>query len=188
MVTFCIGSARAKREYFAGASGVVILDNVEVLFCVSENGKNYFAYGDVPFGSFTVEEYLTYRRALCTEPFSADSLKPFGIPASKRICRLSPAEMRCVAFLEKTMGHTDKAVVVNLDGAKYTRRNNAFLRRLLKAVGEAYVCVTDARFVANADKGFRTLMFGKKTEGQTPKFYAAKKLARKIGAKRVAVM
>lgn len=188
MVTFCIGSARAKRDYFANASGVVILDNVEVLFCASENGKNYFAYGDVPFGSFTVEEYLTYRRALCTEPFSEQSLKPFGIAASKRVKRLSPAEMRCVAFLEKTMGHTDKAVVVNLDGTKYTRKNNAFLRRLLKVVDEAYVCVTDARFVANADKGYKTMMFGKKTEGVKPTFYAAKKLARRIKAKRVSIM
>ena len=135
MVTYCIGSARSKREYFANMDGVVILDNVEVLFCASENGKNYFAYGDVPFGSFTVEEYLTYRRALCTEPFSVNSLAPFDIPGSKRVSRLLPAEMRCVMFLEKTMGHTDKAVVINLDGTKYTKKNNASLKRLLKAVG-----------------------------------------------------
>lgn len=187
MVTYCIGSARAKREHFA-ATDAVILDNVEVLFCASENGKNYFAFGSVPFGSFTVEEYLTYRRALCTEPFSADCLKPFAIPASKRVGRLTPVEMRCVAFLEKTMGHTDRAVVINLDGTKYSKKNNAALKRLLKVIGEAYVCVSDARFVVNADNVYKTLVFGKACEGEKPKFYAAKKLAKRIGAKRVSVM
>ncbi|MCH5158826.1 MAG: hypothetical protein J1F33_06490 [Clostridiales bacterium] len=187
MVTYCIGSARAKREYFADV-GAVVLDNVEVLFCASENGKNYFAYGDVPFGSFTVEEYLTYRRALCSEPFSEKSLLPFKIQATKRIKKLVPAELRCVMFLEKTNGHTDKPVVINLDGVKYTRKNNAALKRLISAAGDAYVCVSDARFVVNADKGYKTLVFGKTNGGVRPKFYAAKRLAKRIGARRASVM
>ncbi|MCH5351442.1 MAG: hypothetical protein J1F39_05705 [Clostridiales bacterium] len=187
MVTYCIGSARIKREYFAD-SGAIVLDNVEVLFCASENGRNYFAYGDVPFGSFTVEEYLTYRRALTTEPFSEKALLPFKIPATKRINKLCPAELRCVMFLEKTTGHTDKTLVVNLDGVKYTRRNNAALKRLIKSVNEVFVCVSDARFVANADRGYKTLLFGKPAEGIKPRFYAAKRLAKRIGARRASIM
>ncbi len=58
MTTYCTGSARQKRDYFKETDGTVVLDNVEVLFCVSENGRNYFAYGDVPFADFSVAEYL----------------------------------------------------------------------------------------------------------------------------------
>lgn len=62
MITFCLGSARQKRAYFSDI-GAIVLDNVEVLFCSSEDGYNYFAIGKPPFADFTVAEYLRYMRA-----------------------------------------------------------------------------------------------------------------------------
>lgn len=188
MVTYCTGSARQKREYFKEIEGAIVLDNVEVLFCTSENGKNYFAYGDVPFSSFEVYEYVKYGRALESGAVSPSVIKAFGLSPSKRLKRLAPAEMRIVTFLEKTGGETDKAIVVNLDGTKYSRRNARALKRLLAACAEAYVCVTDARFIKHAGSGVKTLGFGKLATGKRPAFYAAKALAKRIGAKRVSVM
>ena len=188
MVTYCLGSARQKREYFKDASGVVVLDNVEVLFCASENGRNYFAFGDVPFGGFTVGEYVRYKCAcVCAVP-SAAWIKELGLNPDKRLKRLSPAEMRAADFLAMTGGSTDSAVVVNLDGARYSRKNAAALKKLLKAVNSAYVCVTDERFLRLADKSSKTLRFGKSVKSMRPAFYAARQLAKKLGAKRVSVM
>lgn len=187
MVTYCLGSARQKREYFREVAGAIILDNVEVLFCASENGRNYFAFGEVPFGGFTVAEYIKYKCATVCEPPSIARIKALGLKADKRLKKLSAAEMRAVDFLAATGGQTDSAVVINLDGAKYTRRNAAALARLLNVVGEAYVCVTDTRF-ARAGVSCKTLRFGRVERGARPSFYAAKRLAKKIGAKKVAVM
>ena len=188
MVTYCIGSARQKREYFGKMDGAVILDNVEVLFCASENGRNYFAYGDVPFAAFTVREYLKYRRSLCKTEAPTDMLEKLCLRANKRIGKLAPAEMRWVTFLEKTCGGTDKPVVINLDGAKYSRRNAAALMRLISLCKDAYVCVTDRKFVRRCGATAQTLAFGKPAKYTRPDFYAAKRLAAKINAKRVSVM
>ncbi len=190
MVTYCIGSARQKRTYFEEASGVVTLDNVEVLFCASENGRNYFAFGDVPFKTFTVDDYLKYRRALCVgnvSPNIDEFLKKQKISGNKKLGRISPVQMRVVTYLEKTAGVTQKTVVINLDGTKYTRKLNAQLKSFLSAIGDAYVCVTDRRFVEKADKGYKTLEFGKHKDGGKATFVAAKILARKVGAKRIAI-
>lgn len=188
MVTYCTGSARQKRAYFSEASGVVVLDNVEVLFCASENGRNYFAYGDVPFSAFTVDEYLKYRRALCGAGAPCELLRKLGISASKRLGRLTAVQMRCVSFLEKTAGRPACAVMINLDGTRYSRRNDACLKRLLSVLPEAYVCVTDERFVRHASADAKILAFGKKVKGARPAFYSARVLAKRIGAKRIAVM
>lgn len=186
MVTYCVGSARQKRAYFASASGVVVLDNVEVLFCASADGKNYFALGEVPFGSFGVLEYLKYRRALCDKKVNASQIRALGLSPRKRLKRLCAAEMRLVMFLEKTAGETDKAIVVNLDGCKYTRRNAAALKRLTALADEVYVCVTDERFIPS---GARIMRFGKRVKrARRPMFYAARRLSRILGAKRVEVV
>lgn len=187
MVTYCLGSARQKREYFMDASGVVVLDNVEVLFCASENGRNYFAYGPVPFGNFTVAEYVRYKLGARGAP-SAEQIKTFRLDPDKRLKRLSAAQMRIADFLAQTGGRTDKAVVISLDGAKYTRKNAAALKNLLNAADEAYVCITDKRFMRIAANDCKTLSFGKSVKGARPEFYAAKELAKKLGAKRVSVM
>ena len=188
MVTYCIGSARQKRAYFEEAEGVVVLDNLEVLFCASENGRNYFAYGKVPFAEFTVSDYIAYRRALCGEAVSDKAIRALGLNPRKKLGRLSPVEMRCVSFLEKTAGHTEKTIVVNLDGAKFSRRAEARLKLLVSKAPDAYVCVTDERFIDRASKPFDTLSFGKPAEDTfEPAFYSARLLAKRIGAKRVAV-
>ncbi len=187
MVTYCLGSARQKREYFKEAANAVILDNVEVLFCASEDGRNYFAFGDVPFGGFTVEEYVRYKCATVRTAPSAAMIKSFGLNPDKLVKRLSPAQMRILSFLAQTGGRTEKAVVVNLDGARYTRKNAAALKRLLAETGEAYVCVTDKRFMRIAESDSKTLRFGKQVKAGRPNFYAAKALAKKLGARKVAV-
>ncbi|MCH5162415.1 MAG: hypothetical protein J1G38_02865 [Clostridiales bacterium] len=188
MVTYCLGSARQKREYFNCMDGAIVLDNIEVLFCASENGRNYFAFGDVPFSDFTVAEYLNYRRALEIEKVRMSDITELGLSPNRRLGKLSSVQLRAVMFLEKTVGNTDKAVVVNLDGTRYSRKNAAMLDRLLDFIGTAYVCVTDNRFLTKAHGDFRTLFFGKTVAAKRPEFYAAKLLAKRIGAKRIAIM
>ncbi len=193
MITYCTGSARQKREYFKEASGTVQLDNLEVLFCASENGRNYFALGDVPFKDFTVEEYLNYRRALCSEKCDRTTIAAFGLIPRKKLGALCAAEMRCVQFLEKTAGHTDKAVVINLDGTRYSLKNRIALERLIRRISdggasEIYVCVTDDIFLRRMPASAKKLAFGKPVRKIRPRFYTAKRLAKAIGAKRVAVM
>lgn len=185
MITYCIGSARGKRAYFKG-DDYVVADNIEVLFCVSENGRNYFAIGDVPFAEFTVSQYLNYKRALCKEKPDEKIMRVFGLDPDRRVGSLSNVKMRALQILEKTCGKTDKPVVVNLDGTRYTPRLNRELKRLIGALGCCYVCVTDARFLRYASKAVKTLFFGKYVKRHAPRFYAAKRLAELIGAKRIA--
>ena len=186
MVTYCIGSARQKRAYFKDME-YVVLDNVEVLFSVRENGRNYFAFGDVPFADFTVGEYLNYSRALESK-VSDDVIAAFGLDKNKKLGRLCAVKMRTVLLLEQTAGEPDKPVVINLDGTKCSRRNVRALRFLLQRITSAYVCVTDERFLKKARGEYRTLRFGKSVNAKRPAFYAAKVLAKRIGAKRVAEM
>lgn len=186
MVTYCTGSARQKREYFKDM-GFCVLDNVEVLFSVSEDGRNYFAFGDVPFADFTVGEYLNYSRALKSK-VGDETIRAFGLDKNKRLKALCTVKQRAVMLLEQTAGEVDKPVVINLDGTKYTRRNLRALNALLKYVTTAYVCVTDERFLKRARGEYRTVRFGKYVKSARPAFYAAKVLAKRIGAKRVAVM
>lgn len=188
MVTFCLGSARAKRAYIKEVKDAILLDNIEVLFCVSENGRNYFAYAPVPFYGFTVCDYLRYRRALCGQKLDEDSIKRFGINPKKRIGRLSAGELRTVQFLEKTCGATDKPVIVNLDGIRYGRRCAASLRRLLNILPDAYVFITDARFAKRFRGKSNTMTFGSQSKHSLHRFYAAKALAQQIGATKLSVM
>lgn len=164
------------------------MDNIEVLFCVSENGKNYFAYGDVPFADFTVADYLKYRRALCKDKAGEECITEFGLKAKRRLRRLNPVQMRVVQFLEKTCGNTDKTVVVNLDGTRYGKRKAARLKRLTDKCRDVYVFVTDERFVKRCIYPHKILTFGKPTRGAARKFYAAKQLAERIGATKISVM
>ena len=188
MVTYCVGSARQKRAYFGRDKDAVVLDNVEVVFCVSENGRNCFAYADVPFAAFTVKEYLAYRRALCPKTDYLSALKRLRIPENVRLRRLAPSQMRCVTFVEKTGGGACGKLVINLDGAKCTRKNVKALRRLLFECSDAYVCITDERFIKRVGVKYSLLSFGTSNKKTRPKFYAAKRLAQKINAKRVAIM
>lgn len=189
MVIFCTGSARRKREYFKKRDNVLLLDNIEVLFCASENGRNYFAYGKVPFANFTVIDYLRYRCALCGKTPTENDVKAFGLSPKSRIGRLAFAERRCVTLIEKSEMTNGKDVVVNLDGAKYSKKNGAALNRLLSnCSGDVYVCITDNRFEKKTKRTHKTLAFGcPQSKRKRPEFYAAKKLARMIDATRVAV-
>lgn len=166
----------------------MLLDNIEVLFCASENGRNYFAYAPVPFGSFRVGDYLRYRRALCGEKIQPSDIEKFGINPKKRMRRLCAAERRIVQFLEKTCGKTDKPVIINLDGIRYSRRNMTALKRLLAVVPQAYVFVTDKRYTSRFRGEHLTQTFGSQSPFITHKFYAAKELAERIGADKVSVM
>ena len=189
MVTYCIGSARQKCAYFRD-SDAVVLDNSEVLFCASENGRNYFAIGKPLFASYTVEQYVKYKCAATPtqEPDASEFIK-LGISPRKRVGRLTTAEMRAVDFLAQTGGKTDRAVVVNLDGTKYSRRCQAALARLVRAlpVNDVYVCVSDPRFLKHAESNVKTLEFGKRADGKRPSFYSARILAARLGAKKVCI-
>lgn len=187
MVTFCLGSARQKREYFYKLDNAVVLDNVEVLFCASENGRNYFAYGAPPFSEFSVRDYLAYRRALIGGFTDSDLLGRFKIKDGKRMGALCDAERRCVAFAEKAASASEKTIVVNLDGTQYSRRNMRALVRLLSECENAFVCVTDKKFVKRSGIEHKILFFGKLVTARRPRFYAARMLARRICATRVAV-
>lgn len=188
MVTFCLGSARAKRAYIKTIEDAILLDNIEVVFCVSENGRNYFAYAPVPFSEFSVYDYLNYRRALCGDKVIAADIERLGINPKRKIGRLSAAERRTVQFLEKTCGKADKAVIVNLDGIRCTRRCMTALRRLLAVIPQAYVFVTDKRFVTRFHGDSATKTFGAQSNYTSHRFYAAKLLAQKIGANKISIM
>ena len=188
MTTFCTGSARQKRTYFMNDKDAVFLDNAEVLFCASEDGKNYFAYGDLPFADFTVAEYLEYARALKGEKVTRETVETFGIDPEMRIKKLCQAQYRCVQFLEKTRGIRVQKLVVNLDGAKFSKKNKAALDALISLADEAFVCITDDRFMTKCKSEYKVLSFGKPTAKSRPKFYAAKLLAKRMGAKRIAIM
>lgn len=190
MVTFCLGSARQKREYFKN-KGVLVLDNIEVLFCASENGKNYFAYGAVPFSEFEVADYIKYRRALCGGETDLSVLTRLGISLRKKFGRLCEAERRAVQLAEKAGGKASASVLINLDGARYSRKNMRVLDRLLLECENAYVCVTDIRFSKRTGVAHERLYFGKpniKAHKAHAEFYAAKLLKRRLGATRVSVM
>lgn len=188
MVTFCLGSARQKRAFIKTVKDAILLDNIEVLFCVSENGRNYFAYAPVPFSGFSVYDYLKYRRALCGQKLIVSDIKAFGINPQKKLGRLSAAERRTVQLLEKTCGKADKTVIVNLDGIRYTRRCMAALNRLLSFLPEAYVFVTDKRFITRFKQKNNVMTFGEQSKSRSHRFYAAKALAQKMGANKVSVM
>ncbi len=166
----------------------MLLDNIEVLFCASENGRNYFAYAPVPFGGFRVIDYLRYRRALCDEKLLPADIARLGVNPNKKLRRLCAAERRIVQFLEKTLGKTDKPVIVNLDGIRYTRRNMSALKRLLSVVPRAYIFVTDKRFASRFRGAYTTQMFGSQSPFLSHKFYAAKELAQRVGANKISVM
>lgn len=188
MVTFCLGSARAKRAYIKTIGDAILLDNIEVLFCVSENGRNYFAYAPVPFSEFSVNDYLSYRRALCGEKLVESDIKRFGIDPKRKMGKLSAAQRRTVQFLEKTCGKADKPIIINLDGIRYTRRCMTALRRLLAVIPAAYVFVTDKRFVSRFRGEFATQTFGAQSHYTAHRFYSAKLLAQKIGANKISIM
>ena len=189
MVTFCLGSARQKRAYIKTVKDAVLLDNIEVLFCVSENGRNYFAYAPVPFFGFTVSDYLSYRRALCGKKLNSDDIIRFGLNPNKRMGKLSAGERRTVQFLEKTCGVTDKPVIVNLDGIRYGRRCGQALYRLIKAIStDVYVYITDPRFARKYSGKYETMTFGLQSKRRFHKFYYAKILAEKVGASKISVM
>ena len=188
MVTFCLGSARGKRAYIKTVKDAVLLDNIEVLFCASENGRNYFAYAPVPFGEFKVCDYLRYRRALCGEKVIVSDIKKFGINPNMKMRKLSAAARRTVQFLEKTCGKADRPIIINLDGIRYSRRCLTALRRLVKAIPESYVFVTDKRFVRRFKDKHKTVMFGKQSHFLSHRFYAANELAKRIGATKVSIM
>ena len=188
MVTFCTGSARQKRTYFMSDKDAVFLDNSEVLFCASEDGRNYFAYGDLPFSDFTVADYLNYARALKSEKVTRQVIVNFGISPDTKIKKLSPVQYRCVQFLEKTRGTKQQKLVINLDGAKYNKKSALLLDKLIQYADEVFVCVTDNRYMTKHKQDYKVLSFGKPTKRSRPKFYAARILAKRIGAKRIAIM
>ena len=188
MVTFCLGSARQKRAYVKDISGAILLDNIEVLFCASENGRNYFAYAPIPFGDFKVYDYLRYRRALCGEKLVVTDIKKCGIDPNKKLRSLCAAERRIVQFLEKTCGKTDKPVIVNLDGIRYSRRNMKALNKLLVFIPEAYIFVTDKRFMSRFRCKHGTITFGGQSHFLKHRFYSARVLAKQIGATKISVM
>ena len=188
MVTFCIGSARQKRAYFMDDKNAVFLDNSEVLFCASEDGKNYFAYGDLPFSDFSVADYLHYARALKSEKVTRQTIEKFGICPDTKIKKLSPVQHRCVQYLEKTTGTKQQKLVINIDGARYNRKSAAVLDKLIQQADDVYICVTDDRYITRYKKEYKILSFGKAVKKSRPKFYAARILAKRIGAKRIAIM
>ena len=186
MVTYCIGSARQKRAYFQ-AGDYVLLDNEEVVFCASENGFNYFAYGAPPFSAFAVREYLDYMRALCPHKVTDADITRFGLDPAARLCALSPVKRRALSYLEKTGGKSELTPGINLDGTRYSMRARRELKKLVREIGDCCVCVSDLRFLRHAERGARVLKFGKSVKRGRPKFFAAKRLAGELGITRIAV-
>ncbi len=175
MVTYCTGSARQKRAYFMRKDAIV-LDNIEVVFCASEDGKNYFAYGEMPFSMFGVKEYLDYKTALAGGGVDYALLEKLGISTKTRVGRLCPAQMRCVQLAEKLAGGRYGDVVINLDGTRYSRKNAKALAALISVCENVFVCVTDKRFVSRAPRIDGVMKFGNGS-GTRGTFYNTRALA-----------
>lgn len=189
MVTYCIGSARQKQKYFADMQDAIVLQNSEVLFCASENGFDFFAYGEPPFAAFTVWEYLKYRMALCKNKVTRRDILRFGLSPEKRLDKLCAAKLRIVYYLEKALDASPQTpVVINLDGIRYSRKNAAALNILLSVRRNAYVCVTDNKYVKKSQFVHSVMSFGSAKRRVRPHFYKAKLLAERLGATAVSVM
>lgn len=169
-----------------------MLDNEEVLFCASENGRNYFAYGAVPFAVFTAEQYVKYKLALCGAEKTVEALSMLSmlnIPHDVRLGAIVPAQRACIDYIiKKSGGLLKERTVVDLDGVKCTRKNRKALNELIGLCPDLFVCVCDNRFLKYAKKPFTTLDFGKRQKCSRPRFYEARRLAKMISAYKIAVM
>ena len=68
MIVYCLGDAKAKRAAFRAADGGInsmSIDNDEILTVLKNDGKTYFAVGDIPFADMSVSEFVAYSKSLC---------------------------------------------------------------------------------------------------------------------------
>lgn len=157
MVTYCLGSAGAKRRDFRSkkGGGVVTLDNDDVLADFLLDGKQCFVIGELPFGDFCVSDYICYHRALKTKlPLRTKAIRNLlhrcgsKAGAYRRIARLDRLEYRKLQLAAKLEDDTH-TVYVNFDGLPYSRKNKAKMDALLRSWQKftVFAAVSDSRFV-----------------------------------------
>lgn len=158
MIVYCLGDAKAKRAAFRstdGGANSMSIDNDEILTVLKNDGKTYFAVGEIPFADMSVSEFVSYGKSLCkTQPAHRREIsyyaKLFGFKSvmCKKLKKLSVPQYRMAQFLTK-YDLSVRDVYVNFDGLEYSRANkkavNGFLSKI-KRYFNIYVGVSDFRF------------------------------------------
>lgn len=159
MIVYCLGDAKAKRAAFRSTDGGInsmSIDNDEILTVLKNDGKTYFAVGDIPFADMSVSEFVAYSKSLCkTQPArrreTSYYAKLFGFKSvmNKKLKKLSVPQYRMAQFLAK-YDLSVRDVYVNFDGLEYSRANKKALEGFLSKIKRyfnIYVGVSDYRFM-----------------------------------------
>jgi len=170
---YCIGDTTEFRD--RRGDGVVYCDNDEMAPAITSAGVRacHLADGEkgslgyivnnsrrrktlIPFGTFTILEYVRYSRALVDEkqlPRHAvqERIKRAGLKRKLgcKLRKLTPVEYRALCFAVKVDESTHSAYV-NFEGLKYRKKTRTLLRHFLNTWGEkykVYALVSDVRFV-----------------------------------------
>ena len=163
MVTYCTGDPGLKRKNFRAQTGgeIIYCDNDEISPPVKGCGK-------MPFGGFTVLEFIRYARALKDNaPLNRTAvlrrLRAAGVKRrlNCKLRRLSAVEYRAVSLSAKAEDDT-RVAYLNFDGLAYGLKNRRILKRFLNVWEKRYkvfVSVSDKRFMP---KNSTVLNFEKK--------------------------
>ena len=141
---------------------VALADNDEVLAYLPERGRTYFVVGDNPYGSFTVEQYISYNGRLVKgkgcqkEEATAFFRKVLGkrLAFTRKVSTLSTVQYRALALFTLITEKTEQ-VIVNFDGTRFSRGVKKSIERMAFALSQSFdttVCVTDERLTSKHAK------------------------------------
>ena len=172
MIMYCLGDTAELKE--RKTEGAVFCNNDELAPVVTSASlkASFLTDGEkvalgniapnrrkkvlIPFGTFTILEYIRYSRALVdehqlTRNAAHDKIKSIGLKRKLgcKLKKLSPIEYRALCLAVKLDEGTHSAYV-NFEGLKYCRKNRNNLKRFLELWGQkykVYAMVSDTRFV-----------------------------------------
>jgi len=174
---YCLGDTTEFRE--KKGEGIIFCNNDELAPVVTSASlkASYLTDGDkaqlgtmatnrrkkvlIPFGTFTILEYVRYSRALVDERQLSrhgahERIKCVGLKRKlgTKLKKLSPIEYRALCLAVRLDDNTH-SVYVNFEGLKYCKKHRVSLKHFLELWGEkhkVYAMVSDARFVPRATR------------------------------------
>ena len=163
-VLYLLGDPALKRKTVRKSVNekVALADNDEVLAYLPERGRTYFVVGDNPYGSFTVEQYISYNGRLVKgkgcqkEEATAFFRKVLGkrLAFTRKVSTLSTVQYRALALFTLITEKTEQ-VIVNFDGTRFSRGVKKSIERMASALSQSFdttVCVTDERLISKRAK------------------------------------
>jgi len=175
---YCLGDTTELRE--KKGEGVIVCNNDELAPTIKSASKKASQQTDgeacninnitinrrkralIPFGTFTILEYVRYSRALVEEtqmPRQAvlERIKFAGLKRKLtcKLKKLSPVEYRALCFASKVDDKTHSAYI-NFEGLKYCKKHRASLKKFLELLGQkykVYAMVNDVRFIPKNTDG-----------------------------------